>query len=80
MEKLIKSVDEKVWNEFRAESIKHNLKMGEFLSRLINEHKSNENTKNAWKIIESGKASISNKEAQEVKKSISIFDKETDFE
>ena len=44
------------------------------------QHKSNENTKNAWKIIESGKASISNKEAQEVKKSISIFDKETDFE
>ena len=80
MEKLIKSVDENVWNEFRAESIKHNMKMGEFLSRLVHEHKNKENIKNAWKIIENGKASISNKEAQEVKKSISVFEQETDFE
>ncbi len=80
MEKLIKGVDKESWREFKVESIKHNMKMGEFLTRLLEEHKNAENSNDSWKFLENRRTTISQREAEQVKKILDVFEKETEFE
>ncbi len=80
MERLIKGVDKDSWREFKAESIKHNMRMGEFLTRLLEEHKNSEDSRDGWKILVNKKASISQREAEQVKKALGVFEEETEFE
>ncbi|MCJ7450316.1 MAG: hypothetical protein MUP58_01095 [Candidatus Nanohaloarchaeota archaeon QJJ-9] len=63
----IKNVDEKTWKTFKAEATKHGMTMGEFLTRLVSEHRKREK-RNNWDEILSYKESITKKEAEEIKR------------
>ncbi len=80
MERLLKGVSKKAWSEFKTESNKHNMRMGEFLEYVVSEHKKAEKEK-GWDFIFSRKASISSKEAESIQKAIEkAFESETGFE
>ena len=80
MEKLVKGVNNEVWKDLREESIKHNMRIGDFIEQLVHEHKELEKAGGGWDFILNKRASISEKQAKEIQKAISIFEDEKDFE
>jgi len=80
MEKLIKKVDEKSWREFKAESARHGMKMGEFLGHLLTEHKKTSHNGNAWDMILKRKRWITDQEAEQMVKANEAFEQIEDFE
>jgi len=80
MERLIKNVNKESWREFKAESVKHNMRMGEFLAYLVEEHKKREHNGKGWEIIRNAKRTISDEEAEKIKKAMSAFEKIYGFE
>lgn len=81
MERLIKNVKKSSWMELKAEAAKHDMRIGEFLEYLVEEHKKIENEKKTnWDIILKGRKTLSNSEAEELKRKISIFEKIYGFE
>jgi len=82
MNKLVKDVDPKSWYEIKMEATKHGMKISEFLSFLVKEHKTKEKKKfSVWDHILYGKKSLTDKEAEAIKKSIhDAFETEYDFE
>lgn len=47
--KTVKNMDQKIWNEIKAEANEHNMTMPEFLKILIHEHKAREVKKKVLK-------------------------------
>lgn len=81
MERLIKNVDEKVWREFRAEAAKHGCRAGDFLARLVKEHKRTEAKKaKAWEHVLSGKKHLSAADAASMKAALEAFERVYEFE
>lgn len=81
MEKLLKSVDAESWTEFKLESHRHGLKMGEFLSYLLRQHKKIEKRKRTgWDYVLSRKKRLSDHEAGAIKSAIATFENEYGFE
>lgn len=81
MEKLLKSVDQESWNEFKKEANHHGLKLGKFLHYLVQEHKKFEKRKSpGWDYIFSKRKGLSNQEADEIKLALAAFEKELEFE
>lgn len=80
MERLLKSVTKNTWASFKAESAMHNMRMGEFLGSLVNEHIETEKKRSGWDFVLDKKASISEKESRDLKEIISAFEKEMGFE
>lgn len=83
MEKLIKDVDERSWLELKGEAAYHRLRVGEFLSYLVKEHKRSERKKKkAWDYVLRGKKSLSKAEAATMRETLSssAFEREYTFE
>ncbi|MBI2138714.1 hypothetical protein HYU13_03940 [Candidatus Woesearchaeota archaeon] len=81
MEKLLKQVRREDWQEFKAEAALHNERLGEFLTRLVKEHKLKEKLPNAgWDYILKGKSTLSEHDAEKIKESLALFERETGFD
>lgn len=83
MEKLLKDVDERSWQELKGEAAYHQLKIGEFLGYLVKEHKRAERKKKkAWDYVLCGKKSLSRAEAATMREALSssAFEREYTFE
>lgn len=81
MEKLIKDVDERSWLELKGEAARHRLKLGEFLSYLVKEHKRIERKKkNAWAYVLRGGKRLADADATAIRKTISTFEHGYNFE
>lgn len=76
----MKNVNKESWQEFKAESARHGMRMGEFLSYLVEEHKKVKHQTSAWDIILSNRKGISDEDAKKMKKATSVFEKDVDFE
>ncbi len=76
MDVLIKNVREESWKKFRIEAIKRNKKVGDLFTELTNNI---EASKGNWNRIKNSKASISDKDAENLKKDIQEFRKNFDF-
>lgn len=61
---LLKDVPEEAWIAFRSESISHNMKSGEFLVYLLNEHKKRTHGKSKWASILSWRSGRSKEEIE----------------
>lgn len=77
METCIRNIKEEDWKYFKSEAVKKNLKLGDFFSTLINEHK--KAAKNPWNDILKGKRIFSNKDLDEIKSRCDKFRKEFRF-
>lgn len=81
MEKLLKSVNQESWNEFKREANHQGLKLGKFLHYLVQEHKKSEKRKlSGWDYIFSKKKGLSDHEANSIKSAIATFENEYGFE
>ncbi len=81
MEKLLKNVDPENWRELKLEAHRHHLKLGEFMGYLLKEHQRREKKKpTAWDYVLSRRKRLSDSEAESMKKSLAVFEKEYEFE
>lgn len=74
----IKKVDGETWRLFKVEAAKHGMQLGEFFSRIVNDHKDHEIESN-WDAILTGKSILSKKQAEGIKKQAKQFRKGFDF-
>lgn len=68
MDACIKNIGEEEWRSFKAESVKHGLKMGEFFNKLILTHKNSCTDSNWDKVLHGDKKLKGLLSASEVKK------------
>ncbi len=80
MDTCIKDVDETSWRKFKVEAVRHGLKMGEFLGRLLEEHEYLEKSaQKSWEMILKGRSLLTEKDAGELRKKIKEFRKGFEF-
>lgn len=77
METCIRNIKEEDWQYFKAEAVKKNLKLGDFFSELLKEHKNS--AKNPWDKILNAKKILNTKNAEDMHKAIKEFRKEMEF-
>ncbi len=78
---MIKNVDEHSWLELKGEAAHHKLKVGEFISYLVKEHKRIERKKkNAWEYVLLGRKRLADADATAIRKTISVFEHDYNFE
>lgn len=75
----IKNVDLIKWRDFKTESARHGLPMGDFFGRLLEEHKRHEAKKVGWDAIIGSPAFLSNSEAEKIKVVTTQFRKAFSF-
>jgi hypothetical protein len=76
----IKNVKKEVWNRFKSESAKHNLRAGELLQRLLDEHQRAEmEGAGAWKSILTRKPLFTKQEAEGMISAFEEFREGFDF-
>ncbi|GEM_PF-2939492 len=75
----IKDVREEDWRILKSEAAKEDLKIGEFLSKVLMEYKKAEADSGNWNAILNGKKYLSGKDAEIIKKSTKEFRKGFDF-
>jgi len=80
VERLVKNVDEKSWRILRVEAVKHGKPIGKFLGFLVEEHVKREGEKTNWDAILKMKPSLSDAEAEKIKRAIKVFEKSYGFE
>ncbi len=74
----IKNVREHDWSLLKSEAAKHNLKIAEFLNKVLLEHAKKEEKGN-WNEILHGKKFLTEKDAIKIKEVASEFRKEFEF-
>ncbi len=79
MDRLIKKVNRESWNELKAESARHGMRMGEFLEVLLEEHKEKEK-KTGWDYIRKAKRRLSEEQIEKMKKVMAYYEKVYGFE
>ena len=72
----IKNVKEETWRVVKSEAAKHNLNIGDFLNKVLLEHKKREEEKNNWNEIMYGKRILKEKEIEKIRESMKDFRKE----
>ena len=77
METCIRNIKEEDWKYFKAEAVKKDLKLGDFFSELLHEHK--KAAKNPWNKILHGKKFLTKNSAEEMHKAIKEFRKDFEF-
>ena len=75
----IKNVREGDWSLLKSEAAKHNLKIAEFLNKVLLEHKEKEEAKSNWLEILHGKKFLTEKDTIKIKEVVSDFRKELEF-
>ena len=75
--KTIKDVDKGTWEEFKSFAAKNNVKLGIFFKTLVKEHKKNNTA--FWDSILKNEKILSDKEADELEKSIKSIREEYGF-
>lgn len=79
MDISIKNVREDDWRILKSEAAKHNLKIAEFLNRVLMEHKKKEENKGNWDEIMYGKRVLTERDAKKIKEAMQDFRKEFEF-
>ena len=75
----IKNVSEGDWSLLKSEAAKHNLKIAEFLKKVLMEHKKKEENKSNAHEILYGKKALTEKDAMKIKEVVAEFTKEFEF-
>ena len=75
----IKNIREEDWRLLKSEAARHNLKIAEFLNRVLLEHKDREKEKGNWSEILHGKKFLTEREATKIKEITKEFRKEFEF-
>jgi hypothetical protein len=75
--KTIKGVDEETWQEFKSLAAKRKKNMGKFLGELVESYKGN--TDAFWEKVFSYGKTLTDKEADEMEKTIAKLRKEKGF-
>ncbi|MDO8741284.1 MAG: hypothetical protein Q7J54_06970 [Candidatus Woesearchaeota archaeon] len=78
MDVCIKNINDEDWLAFKSESAKHGMKMGEFFSKMVDEHKDMCNKSN-WKNLLHGEKTLSDDDVKNIKKAMKGFRKGFDF-
>jgi tRNA uridine 5-carbamoylmethylation protein Kti12 len=74
----IKGVKKADWTYFKSEATKEEKTMGDFFNKVLTRYK--EKSKDNWDEILYGAPTLTDKEAEEMKKAIKVFKEEYDFE
>ncbi len=74
MDVCIKNINGESWRTFKAESAKHSMKMGEFFSELVEEHKERCN-KSTLKDLLFSKKTLTEEDAKNIRESMREFRK-----
>lgn len=81
MNTLIKNIDEKRWHFIKIQAAKERKTIGELFNAIIYEYENKEKTdKNVWEQVLSRKQSLTEKQAEDMKKAIMCFKKSYGFE
>ena len=75
----IKNIREGDWRLLKSEAAKHNLKIAEFLNKVLLEHKEKEEAKSNWNQILHGQKALSSKDAEKIMEAMHEFRKEFEF-
>ena len=75
----IKDVREEDWRTMKSEAAKENLKIGEFLNKVLTEYRKAEMDSGNWNKILKGEKYLNDKDAEIIKKSAREFRKGFDF-
>ena len=76
MDTCIKNVKPEAWKMFKSEAVNHDTSMGEFFNILIENHmRFEKKAEVGWKKLETGKATLSDKEADIVQEASKEFRK-----
>ena len=74
MDVCIKNINDESWRMFKSESVKHDMRVGEFFSILVEEHKERCN-KSTLKDLLFSKKTLTEKDAKNIKESMREFRK-----
>lgn len=81
MNTLIKNIDEERWHFIKIQAAKERKTIGELFNAIILEYENKEKTdKNVWERVLSRKPSLTEKQAEDMKKTIKCFKKSYGFE
>ncbi|MBI5072847.1 hypothetical protein HZA99_03445 [Candidatus Woesearchaeota archaeon] len=81
MDTMIKNIDEENWHFVKVQAAKEKKTIGELFNTMVQGYKEKEIAqKNAWERILSRKATLTQKKADEIEKSIKLFKKSYGFE
>tara|TARA_Y100000034_G_C6529719_1_gene228212 strand:+ start:223 stop:465 length:243 start_codon:yes stop_codon:yes gene_type:complete len=75
--KTIKGINENSWAEFKSLAAKNKIKMGLLFERMLEDYK--KKSEESWNLILSGKKILSDKEAENMKKTIEESRREYGF-
>ena len=75
----IKNVREHDWRLLKSEAAKHNLKIAEFLNKVLTEHKKKDETRGNWHEIMYGKRVLTERDAEKLKEAMKEFRNEFEF-
>ena len=75
----IKNVREEDWRTLKSEAAKHDLKIAEFLNKVLEEHKKREVKRGNWDEIMYGKRVLTENDAKKLKEAMKDFRKEFEF-
>ncbi len=75
----IKNVREEDWRHIKSEAVKNNMKIGEFLNKLLLEYKNKEEKAGNWKDILYGRKFLNSNDAAKIKEVMKVMRKEFEF-
>ena len=75
----IKNVREEDWRVIKSEAVKNDLKIGEFLNKLLMEYKNKDKKSGNWKDILYGRKFLNSSDAAKIKEVTKIMRKEFEF-
>ncbi|MBI2545649.1 hypothetical protein HYV81_00540 [Candidatus Woesearchaeota archaeon] len=75
----IKNISDGDWRLLKSEAARHNLKIAEFLNKMLREHKKKEEEQSNVHEILYGKKILDEKDAIKIKEVMSEFRKELEF-
>jgi len=75
--KTIKGINEDAWSSFKSIAAKNNMKMGKLFEEMLDRYK--QDSKRFWDEILNGEKILSDKEAEDIEKSIKKLRKEKGF-
>ena len=79
MDISVKNVDKRDWGYIRTEAVKNKVRTGKFIGILVSKYVETSEKKSNWKKILETRPFLSDKEAEEMKKSVVEFRKGFNF-